>query len=59
MRPPRSHAGFSLVDVLIAVIIFGILSTIVLAALKNIRRDGTRREAGGFGRFVTSFDKSP
>ena len=57
MRPTRSHAGFSLVDVLIAVIIFGILSTIVLAALKNLRRDGTRREAVGAARVVAWFDR--
>jgi prepilin-type N-terminal cleavage/methylation domain-containing protein len=54
MRPPRSHAGFSLVDVLIAVIIFGILSTIVLAALRNLRRDATRREATGTPRLLSS-----
>jgi type II secretory pathway pseudopilin PulG len=57
MRPTRS--GFSLVDVLIAFIIFGILSTIVLAALKNLRREGIRREAVGAARVVARFDTSP
>ena len=58
MRPTPSRSGFSLWDVLIAVIIFGILSTIGLAAVKNLRRDGTRREAGGSLRPVAWFDKS-
>jgi Tfp pilus assembly protein PilE len=58
MRPTRSRAGFSLVDVLMAVIIFVILSTIVLAAVKNLRRDGPRREAAGRGALIASLHQS-